>query len=127
MTRTISTVFIIFAALTLSACSLFYGNMESARKAIDLAIDCQTDDALKTADQTEKGGGIAGIMANHEREAILRDVGRIQEAEALKAARDSRTDIDQKTKADAEKTVLELVDNIRKERAKKIGNSACKP
>ena len=116
---------LICMVMALSACSFFYGDIKSARKAIDLAIDCQTDEALNTLVETEEGGGIAAIMADFEREAILRDAGRLEEAEAVKLARDNRTDIDEKTKNDAEQSILELVQRIQEEREKKTGSPDC--
>jgi hypothetical protein len=60
-----------FLIEALSACSLFYGDIESAPKAVDFAIDCHTDEALNTLVQTEKGGGLAAIMVDFEREAVF--------------------------------------------------------
>lgn len=80
---------------------------------------------MNAVEQTEESGGIAAIMADFEREAILRDAGRIEEADAFKAARDQRTDIDEETKVSAEKAVLDLVQSIRKERKEKTGSPNC--
>lgn len=125
MIKTFGIVFMIFFAATLSACSLYLGDVSSARKAVELATDCQTDEALKIVEKTEKGGGIAAVMADFEREAILRDAGQIERAEMVKAARDQRTDIDEETKASSEKTVLDLVESIRKNREEKTGSRTC--
>ena len=67
-------VFLIAIAGLISACAI--------SKSIKLAVDCQTDEALQVIDEAAKGGGLTAEIAKLEREAVLRDAGRIDEAES---------------------------------------------
>lgn len=126
MLKMIKAACLFFIIATLSACVFKFGDIDSIKKGNELAIDCKPDEALKALDAAEQSEGLAVILADYEREAILRETGRIEDAEAVKAARDSRTDLDEKTKVDAEASILETVQNIRKEREKRTGSPKCK-
>ena len=93
---------------------------------LKLAVHCQTEQALSKLDDAEKSGGLTAKLAILEREAILREAGRINEAEAVRAKRESQPGTTEKDKADAEKAVQDTVQNIRKEREKQTGTPVCK-
>jgi hypothetical protein len=95
-------------------------------KGMKLAVHCQTDEALATLSEAEKGSGLTAQLAILEHEAVLREAGRTKEAEAVRAKRESRPGVSEKDKAEAEKAILDTVENIRKEREKETGSPLCK-
>lgn len=100
-----------------SACSVGQG--------LKLAVQCQTDEALHTLEAAEKGGGLTAELAILEREAVLREAGRVEEAEIVRAKRESQQEMTEEEKAEAEKAILETVENIREERKKQTGDTLC--
>ena len=111
-------VFLIAIAGLISACAI--------SKSIKLAVDCQTDEALQVIDETAKGGGITAEIAKLEREAVLRDAGRIDEAEAYRAQRESKSGMTEKEKAETQESILKTVEDIRKDREKRTGSPECR-
>ena len=94
-------------------------------EAMKLAVHCETDKAVKVITEGE-GDGFLGTMAFLEHESILREAGRDKEADEVRARRESNTpDMTDQAKADAEKAVLQTVENIRKEREKQTGSATC--
>jgi hypothetical protein len=118
MVKFFRVVFLLAVATSLSSCT--------AVKALKLAVNCQTDEAMKVIMKAEESGGLTGQLAILEHEAVLRDAGRIEEAEAVRAKRESQPGLTEKDKADAEKAILETIENIRKERKTQTGSAACK-
>lgn len=117
MVKILRVVFLLTVAVSLSACAV--------GKGMKLAVDCKTDEALHVLEQAEHGGGLTGSLAMLEQEAVLRDAGRMNEAEALRAKRESQPGYTEKDKAEAEKAILDTVDNIRNERKKQTNIATC--
>lgn len=94
-------------------------------EAMKLAVNCETDKAVEVITKGE-GDGMLGTMAFLEHEAILRDAGRDNEADAVRANRESANpDMTGTEKADAEKSVQDTVAAIRKERKERTGHAEC--
>ena len=121
MGKTIMTASII---ATLSACGSM-GNTDAIKDASELAIDCQTDKALAALDRAEQGGGLAAHVADLERVVILRDAGRMSEAAAAMADRNTRAKADAEARTEAEEAVAESLDELRDERQKRTGSRTC--
>lgn len=117
MVKFFRVVFLIAVVACISACAI--------GKSIKLAVDCQTDEALQVIDEASQGGGVTAEMAKLEREAVLRDAGRIDEAETYRAQWESKTGMTEKEKKDAQESILKTVEDIRKEREKKTGSPEC--
>ena len=117
MQKLLRLVILLSVAASLSACSI--------GKGIQLAVDCDTDQAIAVIEKAEKGSGMSREIAILEMEAILLDAGRIDEAEAVRAKRESQSGLSEKEKADAEKAILDTMENIRNERKKKTGSATC--
>ena len=114
MTRFIQILCLLAMVGSLSACAIAEG--------MKLAVNCQTDKALTAISTSEQGSGVTANIATLEHEAILRDAGRTGEAEAIRAKRESDPNMSEKDKADAEKAVLDTVENLRDEREKQTGS-----
>ncbi len=119
--KTIMTASII---ATLSACGSM-GNTDAVKDASELAIDCQTDKALAALNRAEQGGGLAAHIADLERVVILRDAGRMSEAAAAMADRNTRAKADAEARTEAEEAVAESLDELRDERQKRTGRRTC--
>lgn len=118
MKNTIRTLICLLAlAGLLSACT--------AIKGLKLAVHCKTEEALKVLDEAEKGGGLSAKLAILEREAVLREAGRDEEADAVRAKRENDPNTTDKDKAEAEKSIQDTIENIRKEREKQTGSRTC--
>ena len=91
----------------------------AAVSGVKLAVQGKTDEALAVLEKAEKGSGFTAIFAALEREAVLREAGRMDEADALRKKRESRPGMTEKEKADDQKAIQETVENIRKEREKR--------
>ena len=118
MTRFVQIFFLLAITTSLSACAIAEG--------MKLAVHCQTDEALAAISTSEQGSGVTANLAMLEHEAILRDAGRIEEADAIRAKRESDPNMTEKEKADAEKAVLDTIENLRNEREKQTGSRLCK-
>lgn len=109
-----------------SGCSVFrLGDVKDVQTADELAIACQTEEALAAVDRAAKGGGLAASIGDLQRVVILRDVGRMEDADAAMAARNRRWDADAENMADAEKAVAESIEKLRDERQKRTGRRTC--
>lgn len=121
----IPSILVVISAFLLTACGLKVGDVKSVNEANELAIDCKTDEALAAVDRAIHSGGIGAAIGDLDRVAILRDAGRIQEAEAAMAERNRRWNADAANKAKAEEAVEETVKNMRNEREKRTGRRTC--
>lgn len=118
-------ILVVISAFVLTACGLKVGDVKSVNEANEMAIDCKTDEALAAVDRAIHSGGIGAAIGDLDRVAILRDAGRIQEAEAAMAERNKRWNADAENKAKAEEAVKETVKNMRDEREKRTGTRTC--
>ena len=124
MRQTISLTPILLTALTLSACGAV-GDTGAVRDANELAIECRTDEALAAAEQAAQGGGLGSYVADLQKVVILRDAGRMAEADAAMAARNKRAEATAEEAAEAEQAVQESLAELRAEREKKTGSATC--
>ena len=91
-----------------------------------LAVECKTDEAVKVLSDAQEKKGLTGALAILELEAVLRDAGRDEEADAIQAKRESQqAGMTEKQKDEAEKAILKTVDNIQTERKKQTGSATC--
>jgi hypothetical protein len=126
MTKNISgsSTGLLLAALALSGCGMV-GDTSSVRDANELAIECRTDEALAAVEQAEQGGGLSSYIADLQKVVILRDAGRMAEADAAMAARNKRAEATTEEAAEAEEAVQESLGELRAEREKKTGSATC--
>ena len=115
---------LLLAALALSGCGMV-GDTSSVRDANELAIECRTDEALAAVEQAEQGGGLSSYIADLQKVVILRDAGRMAEADAAMAARNKRAEATTEEAAEAEEAVQESLADLRAEREKKTGSATC--
>ena len=115
----------LLVASLLSACLFEFGDTDSVKEASELAINCQTEQALAAVDRASQTGGLGGGIADLLRVAILRDAGRTGEADAAMADRNERWQVDAENAAKAEKSVDKTVAEIRSERQKRTGRLTC--
>jgi len=108
----------------LSACGAV-GDTRSVKDANELAIECRTDEALLAVAQAEQGGGLGSYIADLQKVVILRDVGRMAEAEAAMAARNKRADATAEDVAEAEEAVEKSLAELRAAREKRTGSATC--
>lgn len=101
------------------------GDTGSVKDANKLAIECRTDEALAAVEQAEQGGGLSSYIADLQKVVILRDAGRIAEADAAMAARNKRAEATTEEAAEAEEAVQESLADLRAEREKKTGSATC--
>ena len=91
-----------------------------------LAVECKTDEAVKVLSDAQEKRGLTGALAILELEAVLRDAGRDEEADAIQAKRESQhAGMTEKQKDEAEKAILKTVDNIQTERKNQTGSATC--
>jgi hypothetical protein len=121
----IPSILVVTSAFLLTACGLKVGDVKSVNEANELAIACKTDEALAAVDRAIHSEGIGAAVGDLNKVVILRDAGRIQEAEAAMAERNKRWNADAENKAKAEEAVRETVKNIRDEREKRTGRRTC--
>jgi hypothetical protein len=117
----------VLAALTLpalAACGAV-GDTRSVKDANELAIECRTDEALAAVEKAEQGGGLSSYIADLQKVVILRDAGRMAEADAAMAARNARIEVDAENAGEAEDAVQESLTELRAEREKKTGSATC--
>jgi hypothetical protein len=112
------------AVSLLSACGSV-GDTTAVKQAAELAIDCKTREALAAVDRASQGGGLSSNIADLQRVVILRDAGRMSEADAAMAARNKRAGADAKAAAEAEQSVANAIEQLRAERMKQTGRSTC--
>ena len=127
--RILATIFIAAVVLiSLTGCGSGFkiGDFKSVNKATELAVDCKTEEALEAVNRADQGGGLGASIGDLQRVAILREAGRLAEADAAMAERNKRWNVDAKDAAEAEKSVDETVEKIRVERQKKTGSRTCK-
>lgn len=108
----------------LSACGSM-GDTASVKDANELAIACQTDKALLAVDRAAKSGGLSANIADLQRVVILRDAGRMSEAEAAMADRNARAGADVQAAAEAADAVSKSLEEMRAERQKETGRRVC--
>ena len=115
----------LFAVPLLSACLFEFGDTDSVKEASELAINCQTEQALIAVDRASQTGGLGGGIADLLRVAILRDIGRTDEADEAMAERNERWQVDADNAAEAEKSIAKTIAEIRAERQKRTGHLTC--
>ena len=108
----------------IAACGMM-GDTGSVKDANKLAIECRTDEALAAVVQAEQGGGLSSYIADLQEVVILRDAGRMAEADAAMAARNKRAEATTEEAAEAEEAVQESLAELRAEREKKTGSATC--
>jgi len=109
-----------FAITLLASCGTL-GDTGAVKEANELAIACETDEALRAVDRAARGGGLGANIANLQRVVILRDAGRLSEADAAMAERNARAGAD----AEAERSVSKSLEDLRAERLKQTGRRVC--
>lgn len=110
--------------LAASLCGFSIGG--AIGQGMKLALECKTDDALEVLDKAQKKRGMTGALAILEYEAVLRDAGRTEDADTAQAVRESeKAGMTEKQKEDAEKGIIQTVENIRNERKKQTGSPTC--
>ena len=115
---------ILTGLLLLPASSFGFSIAGAVGEGMKLAVECKTDEALEVLDKAQKKRGLTGALDILELEAVLRDAGRDEEADALQAKREStQAGMTENQKEEAEKAILETVDNIRNERKKQTGSA----
>lgn len=114
----------VFASTVLSACGSI-GDTGAVKQANELAIACQTDQALMAVDRAARGGGLGANIADLQRVVILRDAGRTSEAAAAMAERNARVGADAEAAAEAERAVSQSLADLRTERQKRTGRGTC--
>jgi hypothetical protein len=114
----------VFASTVLSACGSI-GDTGAVKQANELAIACQTDQALIAVDRAARGGGLGANIADLQRVVILRDAGRTSEAAAAMAERNARVGADAEAAAEAERAVSQSLADLRTERQKRTGRGTC--
>lgn len=127
--RILATLFIaavVLLSLTGCGSGLKFGDIDAVNKASELAVDCKTDEALEAVNRADQGGGLGASIGDLQRVAILREAGRLAEADAAMAERNKRWNVNAKDAAEAEKSVDDAVEQIRVERQKKTGSRTCK-
>ena len=101
------------------------GDTADVKKANGLAIACETNKALMAVDRAAKSGGLSANIADLQRVVILRDAGRMPEADAAMAERNERASADAEAAAEAERAVSESLEELRAERQKQTGRRTC--
>ena len=113
-----------FAIALLTSCGTL-GDTGAVKEANELAIACKTDQALRAVDRAARGGGLGANIADLQRVVILRDAGRLSEADAALAARNARAGADAEAAAKAERAVSKSLADLRAERQKQTGRRVC--
>lgn len=76
-------------------------------------------------DRAARGGGLGANIADLQRVVILRDAGRLSEADAALAERNARAGADAEARAHAERSVSKSLQDLRAERQKQTGRRVC--
>jgi hypothetical protein len=95
------------------------------KNANELAIDCETDKALIVVDRAAGSGGLSANIAELQRVVILRDAGRMSEADAALAERNKDAGADAQAAAEAVRALSESLEELRAERKKRTGRRTC--
>lgn len=121
-----SRMLLVSAAMTilLSSCGTI-GDARDVGKAYKLAIACETDEALAATDRAANSGGLSASIAELQRIVILRDAGRMSEADAAMAERNASAGADAEAVAETERAVSQNLEELQAEREKKTGSSTC--
>lgn len=112
------------SASLLAACGTG-GDTRAVKDTYALAIECRTVEALAAADRAARGGGLGAELGDLQRVVILRDAGRMAEANTALAERNRRVHADARAAAEAEHAVNKNVDELRAERQRKTGRRTC--
>ena len=120
-------LFLVGSVSLISACGSVFklGDMDAVREVNELAIDCKTNEALAALDRVDRGEGLGAAIGDLQRVVILRDAGRVAEANAAMAERNERAGVDAKEAAEAEKSVAKSMEQMRAERQKRTGRRTC--
>jgi hypothetical protein len=111
-------------AAVLPACGTM-GDTAAVKNANELAIACETDKALVAVDRAAGSGGLSANIAELQRVVILRDAGRMSEADAAMAERNEHAGADAQAAAEAERAVSKSLEELRVERRKQTGRRIC--
>ncbi len=103
--------------------SLKMGDTDSAKRAMELAIQCKTDDAIAASRIASQSGGLGGALGDIERLVILREAGRDAQADTARATLLSTPG--SVSAAELDKTTMQGVEQIRSDRAKRTGKRQC--
>lgn len=103
--------------------TLKMGDTDSAKRAMELAIQCKTDDAIATSRIASQSGGLGGALGDMERLVILSEAGRTAQADAARATLLSGPGA--VSAAELDKTTMQGVEQIRSDRAKRTGKRQC--
>ena len=110
--------------LVLGACGSL-GDTGAIKEATELAIDCNTDAALRQLDQAEASAGLGFYLAGLERVGILRDAGRTAEAKQALEAYLAKPAADSGSPEELESSIEEFIEELREKRNKRTGSPAC--
>lgn len=113
-----------FAITLLASCGTL-GDTGAVKEANELAIACKTDEALRAVDRAASGGGLGANIADLQRVVILREAGRLTEADIAMAERNARAGADAEARAQAERSVSKSLEDLRAERQKQNGRRVC--
>ena len=102
-----------------------FGNTDAVKQANELAIACQTDEALALTEQTTDTQTLAGGIAELQGIVILRDAGRLAEADRLLDARNQRVSANTQDRAETENAIEESLTDLHSERRSRTGQSGC--
>ncbi len=115
----------VVVALLVSAACGSLGDTGAIKEATELAIDCNTDAALRQLDQAEASGGLGFYLAGLERVGILRDAGRTAEAKQALEAYLAKPEADSGSPEQLESAINDFVKELREKRRKRTGSTAC--
>ncbi|MDW4500554.1 hypothetical protein R5H30_21380 [Sulfitobacter sp. D35] len=112
------------AAIALASCASF-GNTNAVKEANELAISCRTEEALAASTQASSGETLARELAELQKVVILRDAGRLEEADRALDLRNQRVKADAQTRAETEQAVEQSVADLRAQRTDRTGQPLC--
>ena len=101
------------------------GDTAAVKDANELAIMCQTEQALMAVDRAAQAGGLGANIADLQRVVILRDAGRNSAAAAAMAERNARAGADAEAAAEAERAVSKSLEDLRTKREERTGHRIC--
>ena len=114
-----------FSAVLLTGCLFKFGDTDAVKQADELALACKTEEALAANARASQGGGLGEALGDLQRVYILRDAGRVAEADAVMKERNARWKATPQNMADAEASVTKSLQTLRAERLKRTGKATC--
>jgi hypothetical protein len=116
---------VVAALLLLTGCLFKIGDTDAVKQADELLIACKHDEALAASARASQAGGLGAGLADLQRVYILRDAGRMAEADAAMKERNARWKADPQNVADAEAGVAKSLEALHAERLKRTGKATC--